>query len=412
MRYVLGIHLGATRATAAVSRYQGGPWGPPEVVTLSAGAPWVDAVVYVSRDGDLLVGQAALHRAPAEPERIARSPLHRTGDPVPFVLGDVSYPAESLAAALIGWVADRVAEVEGSQPERIVVTHPPSWSAFRRGLLHEALDQAQLPGVLALPSPIAAAESCLWNQDIEVGKAVAVCAIGGEHVETAVLRRGPLGFELLNHAGGEAAAGSQLDDLLMRHVLPRAGIDENDPGAMARLRSACIAAKERLSQVPEVIVTEEVYLNREEFEHLARPVLGAAVSRLARLASSVAPEQLACATLAGGTARIPLATRLAQTMLSCPVAVDEDPGTALCRGAALAAQPRHEPAPEPAPAETSGTLVTGSHELPAVFGQADEELEPPPPRPPVEITPLEPPKRRFSLARKGGSSTTERDEDR
>lgn len=411
MRYVLGIHLGATRATAAVSRYQGGPWGPPEVVTLSGGAPWVDSVLYVSREGDLLVGQAALHRAPAEPERIARSPLHRTGDPVPFVLGEASYPAESLAAGLIGWVADRVAEVEGSQPERIVVTHPPSWSAFRRGLLHDALDQAQLPGVLALPSPIAAAESCLWNQDIEPGKALAVCAIGGEHVETAVLRRGPRGFELLGHAeGGEQEAGSRLDDLLVRHVLQRVAVDQNDPGAMARLRAACVAAKERLSQVPEVIVTDEVYLTREEFEEFAKPVLSAALSRLERLVSTVPSEQLVCAALVGGTARIPLARRLAETMLSCPVAVDDDPGTALCRGAALAAQPRQEPAP--AQAETSGTLVTSSYELPAVFGQADEEFEPPPERPPVEITPLEPPKRRFSLARKGGSSTTERDEDR
>jgi hypothetical protein len=97
-------------------------------------------------------------------------------------------------------------------------------------------------------------------------------------------------------------------------------------------------------------------------------------------------------------------------MLACPVAVDEDPGSALCRGAALAAQPRAEPAP--APEHTSGSLVTTTHEPPAVYGHSDEDIEPPPERPPVEISPLEPPRRRFSFARKGSASTTNREEDR
>ncbi|PXY31291.1 Hsp70 family protein [Prauserella muralis] len=411
MRYVLGIHLGATRTTAAVSRSAGGPWGTPEAVPLLGGLPWLDSALYIGRDGTLEAGQAALRHAPTEPERIARAPHLRTGDPVPVVLGEASYPAESLAAALIGWVADRVAEAEGADAERIVVTHPPSWSAYRRGLLHDALDQAQLPGVLALPSPIAAAESHHAREPVDEGAALAVCHLGGEHVETAVLRRGPRGFELLAHAeAAEQDAGARLDDLLVRHVLPRAGVDENDPGSMARLRMACTAAKERLCQVPEAAVLGEVGLSRTEFESLARPVLAAAVAHLERIAATAPADGLTAAVLVGGTARIPLAAELARTMLSCPVVVDDDPGTALARGAALAAQPR--PAPPPVQGELSGSLVPGGGpELPAVYGQPDDDLEPPPERPPVEVTPLEPPKRRFSLSRKG-TSAPDRDEDR
>lgn len=404
MRYVLGIHLGATRATAAVSRYRGGPWGPPEVVPLDGGAPWVDAVVHVSPDGELMVGQAALRLALREPERIARAPLHRTGDPVPFVLGDVPYPAESLAAGLIGWVVDRVAEAEGTHAERIVVTHPPGWSAYRRGVLHEALDRAELPGVLALPSPITAAESHLAREHVAVGQSLAVCVLGGEHVATAALRRTPRGFELAAQPeSAEYEAGSHLDDLVVRHVLERTGVDSGDPVAMAQLRAACTAAKERLSLVPEVIVTDDVYLTREEFESLARPVLTTALGRLERLVSAAPAEGPVAAVLAGGTARIPLAVRLAETMLSCPIAVDDDPGTALCRGAALAATPRSEPVPEPAE-ETSTSLVTGGHEAAVAYGSRneDKEDEPPPARPPIKITPLGPPRRRFPLPRKGG----------
>ncbi|MFD2398290.1 hypothetical protein ACFSVJ_18095 [Prauserella oleivorans] len=44
--------------------------------------------------------------------------------------------------------------------------------------------------------------------------------------------------------------------------------------------------------------------------------------------------------------------------------------------------------------------MTARHELPAVYRDGPDDLEPPPPRPPVEVTPLEPPKRTLSLRRK------------
>ncbi|MEU6645139.1 Hsp70 family protein [Saccharomonospora sp. NPDC046836] len=402
MRYVLGVHLGATRTTAAVCRSGTGPWGEPEVVPLEE--PWLESVLHVSPDGELRAGQAALHRAAAEPERIARSPLRRIGDTVPFVLGELTYPAETLAAGLLALVADRVADSEGADAERIVVTHPPGWGGYRRGLLHEALDQAQLPGVLALPSPIAAAES---HAEVAVGATLAVCRIGGTHVETALLRRGPRGFELLAHTEPpELAAGAHLDELLVQHVLERASIDRQDTGAMARLRAACTSAKERLSQVGETTVFGDLRLTRAEFEELARPVLEVVVAAFERLVSTVAAEQLAGALVVGGTARIPLVRELAEAVLPCPVVIGDDPGTALCRGAALAARPRVATAP--APASTSSSLITTGHDLPAVYG-GGADLEPPPARPPVEITPLEPPRRRFALGRR---ASTERDEDR
>ncbi|WP_298180767.1 Hsp70 family protein [Saccharomonospora sp.] len=438
MRYVLGIHLGATRVSAAVCRYRRGRWEQAEVVPIGATAPWTESVLHVSAQGDLLVGGAALRHVATEPERVARAPLHRTGDPVPFVLGDATYPAETLAAGMIGWVVDRVAEAEAAHAERIVVTHPPGWSAYRRGLLHQALDAAELPGVLALPSPVAAAEAHLareGTEDIEPGRLLAVCLIGGVHVETALLRRSATGFELLAHdESDEHEAGCRLDDLLVQHVVERTEADIGDPLTMSRLRAACVAAKERLSTMTEVFVTDTVSVTRQELEGLARPVLGTAIEKLRRLVSRTPSEQLVAALLAGGSARIPLAATLARTMLPCPVVLDDDPGTALCKGAALSARPRPRPTqnngnPVPEmdsvdvsdtvdaviPAETVGALA-GARALdtPAGYGPdlpAGEDEEPPPQRPPVRITPLKPPRRRFSLARRS-NSTTDRDEER
>src|SRR5690606_41645425 len=45
MRYVLGIHLGATRVTAAVCRHRRGRWEQAEVVPLGPTTPWTDSEI-------------------------------------------------------------------------------------------------------------------------------------------------------------------------------------------------------------------------------------------------------------------------------------------------------------------------------------------------------------------------------
>ncbi|MFD8495308.1 Hsp70 family protein [Amycolatopsis sp. NPDC059657] len=388
MPYVVGIDLGHTRTTAAVCRRAQGTWGDPDVVAFEGGARWFESVLHVGRDGSSLIGQDALRRAVAEPDGLARGFMSRVGDDIPMLVGGARYPAELLAATLAGWVVDEVADLEGGPADRIVLTHPPGWGPHRRAVLHASLEAAGLPGVLLLPSPIAAAESPLVREAVDVGSVLAACRLGGEHVESAILRRNPAGFEILTHVDGSASgAGARLDDLLFDYVLETAGVEATET---VGLRAACREAKERLSLAPEVSVSlgalGEMPLTRAEFEHLARPVLATAIERLCRVATPLP----AAVALVGGSARVPLVTDLAQDKFGCPVIVDPDPGTAVCRGAALAARPRMAPQPEFVPPPVREEV--------AVF---DDEPEPPP-RPPVEITPLEPPKRFVLPGRKAG----------
>jgi molecular chaperone DnaK (HSP70) len=409
MPYVVGIDLGHTRITAAVCRRTQGAWGDADVVSLGEGTRWATSALHVSRDGSALVGASARHRALAEPDGFASGLLARVGDDVPMLVQHLPYRAEVLAATLAGWVVDEVAEAEGGPAERIVLTHPAGWGAHRRGVLHAALDEAGMPGVLLLPSPVAAAES---RDQFSAGSVLAVCRLGGEHVESAVLRRGPAGFDLLASSGNAAPqVGSRIDDLMLEHVVERAGAAmpvRDEPGArmaIGRLRAACVEAKERLSLSPEVTVpvglpdstSAEVRLTRSDFEHLVRPVLVAALEQLRQIASPVPADGLAAVVLVGGSARIPLVTDLAHAIFSCPVLVDPDPGTAVCRGAALAARPRMAPVEPSRPQnEEPAALALRDHEhyfADGDVGFEDDELDEPPPRPPVEITPLEPPKR-------------------
>ncbi|OLR91329.1 Hsp70 family protein [Actinokineospora bangkokensis] len=497
--YVLGIDLGRSRGAAAVCRRG----GPAEVVAVD-GARWFPPALYVGADGGVVLGRAALRLGAAEPDRLARHALDRVGDDTAVVLGGELYPAETLVAALVAWVADEVAAAEGAEAERIAVTHPAGWGPHRKRLLHEALHQSGLPGVVLLPDLVAAAETRHDRDPVPPGSALLVALVGATTSEQAVLTRTGTAFELTAHTPHPGSpAGDDLDDLLAEHAMTATpSPDETIPdlratpvdpatlplAAVAAFRDACTAAKERLSSAAQVRVPlpggGQVVVTRAQFHTLAHPVLAAVADQVKALLATVPPEQLAGAVLAGGTAAVPLLADLA----GCPA--EDDPATSPARGAALAVRPRHaradshprlnpaashprlhpaasspgfaptrpatpsnpgfapvDPLSQPrmspvAPPPRTDGLVLPARSVAAHLA-ADPLLaprpvsvpraaarpplpppppstpdpvidstldsDPPPPRPPVELTPLVPPARRFALPR---SRSKAEDDDR
>lgn len=379
MRHVLGIDIGSTGIAAAVCRDVGERWSEPVVLQS------VESVVHVAADATVSVGADALRRSGGEMDRVARGFLRRVGDDVPLLLGDELYTSEALSAAVAGWVVDQVAADEGEPAERIAVTHPPSWGTYRRKLLLDALHAAGLPPAMLLPTPVAAAEGHLARERVDPGTLLGVCRIGGDHADLAVLRRGPSAFDLVTHAEpAEPMAGSMLDDLLSDHVRERCG-----DVAPQVLRLMCTEAKERLSALPDSEVGP-VRVTRTEFERLTRPGLLATLEPLRRF------ERLNSVLLVGGTAAVPLLAGLVAELTGCRVVSEPEPGTAVARGAALVAR------------LVEGAGVESTALVPKVAGFPDLEPEdayddePVPPRPPVVLTPLEPPRRRFVPSRRGG----------
>jgi len=367
MRYVLGIDIGSTRIKAAVCRRAGEFWGEPQVALRP-----IESVVHVAADGTVLVGPEARRLIPHEPQRIARGFARRVGDDVPLVLGDELYLAQSLTAVTVGWIVDQIAQVEGGEPGRVAISHPPGWGPYRRRLLYEALRDAGLPDALLLPSPVAAAESQLVRERVEPGTTLAVCRFGGEYVDFAVLRRGTSTFEVLAHAEQPAP---EFGDLLA---------DRFD-GNLA----AAAEAKELLSTPADF----DGPITRAEFDNLLHPVVRTTLTQLTRY------ENLDAVLLVGGHARIPLVAEVAAELVDCRVITDPDAGTAAARGAALAARPAAEASPE------STALVPRVTGFPELDPDEVYDAEPAPPRPPVVITPLEPPRRRFVPSRRSRSDS-------
>lgn len=422
----MGIDLGDTCIRAAVARAGEHSEAAAHVVRLDAdgGPPQpehdgsISTALHLGPDGSVLVGRAAEAMVERDPRRVTRGFVSRVGDVVPVVLPEGPYPAEILVATVVGWVADEVAAVEGTGPERIAVTHPPHWGTHRCGALHAALEDAGLPGVLLIPSAVAAAHAYAQCEHVGADAVLGFGRIGRAHFDAALLRATTSGFDLLSAAGrSPSQPGMRIDDLLLRHALGKAGHEKPEsadlPGrVLARLRAECEHAKRRLSVERQAVLpvpgpgrgeTIQVELGRAEFERLAKPVLRTMLDALRHTVGAVGTADPAAVLVSGGTARIPLVRELGGTLLGDKIVVDDDHSSTLCRGAALAARGGSAPMDRPAgnadsaPEGTSTALVGYGRREQAVAAYDGDPIGPAPDRPPIEVTTLDPPKRKPKL---------------
>lgn len=433
MPYVLGIDIGGTTTTAAISRLRGAGWSPPEVVRLGARSHSVPSVLHVAADGALTVGD------PVQPEadRMARGFIRRVGDDVSLVVGGEPCTPQALTAVLAMWVVERVLAQENAPAEQVVISHPASWGPYRRAVLHRALWDIGLANVTLLPAPVVAAESHAARE--WVGSTLAVYALGGNDFETSVVRWADgFGFRLLGCAGAaDQFGGGDVDEALANLVEEKLGGQFRElrkAGPQARLalfglRHECLRAKERLTTATdtEVLVPlpqgqVPVPVTRAELERLIRPALEVTVEALTDTVRSCRPaaQQLDGVLLVGGAARMPLVAELVAAALPGPVAIEPEPQSTAAAGAAVAAgkiatppeargrspvtradradraAPRSAAPASGAPAAAPRSPVPGSAPpgSPAVSGPPDLVPEGelgagPPPRPPVKIKPLQ-----------------------
>lgn len=349
--YLLGIDLGATSVTAAVLC----TGGAAESVRLGGrdGSDVLPAVLVATPGGDLLCGEPARRRAPAEPDRVARGFLDRVGDPTPLSLGGFAYAAEDLCARLVRVLVDEVSTRHGGPPSRIGVTCPVGWGRHKRDLLAAALRRRGLTvSLVTAPQAVALAHRAV----VPAGGPLAVVDLGGNGTAATVLAAAAPG--VLPDAVGRTltcrTGGADVDDAVFAFVRSSSpataaafdALDPDDPrtvAALTSLRDECRAAKQLLSRDTVATVPVElpglrtaVRIHRSDLDELTRPLLEP-VTDLVQDVVAAAPD--AEVLLAGGAARMPVVVQAVSAALGRPVAVVADPVADAARGAALAVAP-------------------------------------------------------------------------
>ncbi|MGZ3140971.1 Hsp70 family protein [Lentzea chajnantorensis] len=381
MSYVLGVDVGTTRTTAAACRLEGGRDAEIALV--------VPSLLQLTDAGTFSVGDV-------DPGGwLASGFARRIGDAVPFSLGPEVVPAEELTALLVLWVVGEVVARQGEQPRHVAVTHPAGWGPYRRGLLHAALRQVGLPEVTLVPEPLAAAENHAVLARVLPGSTLAVFSLGSHAFSASVVRRTPgRTFELLNHVDAvDHPAGADFDDVLAALVRGRLGKDAFVSAA------ECEAAKRAFG--PAVVVAG-AEVTRDEFAEELRPAVDQLVSTFVRAVGADRPEAV---LMVGGAVRTPVIGDALSATVDCRVLAEAAPEHSVAKGAAVAARlVVVGPEAEPEPSDTSVLVHTREASLRFPVGEVqkpdDEEFTAPPPRPPVDVPPLElPPPRSKRVTR-------------
>lgn len=362
MTYPLGVDIGTTYTAAAL-------WldGRVQTVPLGNRANAVPSVVFLREDGQLLVGEAAVPRGIAEPDRQAREFKRRMGDEVPLLLGGRPFTPHELTGRVLRWTVDKVTELQDGPPSHVVLTHPAEWGAHRIGLLAQAARGAGLRDVGLLPEPVAAATWYAAQERVEPGSLIGIYDFGGGTFDASLVRKTGTGVELFGEPGGDDRIGGvDFDYALLRHVIGAAGADlsQFDVGdqvvasSLGQLMAAVIDAKEALSADVEAVVpvmlpgiTRQVLVTRAEFEDLIRQQVQGTVGVFGQVVrrAGADPSRLHAVLLVGGSSRIPLVRQTLAAELGIRVAVDAHPKYTVSLGAAIAAAPRVAPPSRPAP---------------------------------------------------------------
>jgi hypothetical protein len=147
--YRLGVDLGTTFTR------RGGHHRTAASTSSSLGnrALQVPSVVYVMPDGAMLVGEAAERRGAGDPTRLVREFKRRVGDSVPIIVGGSPFSPQTLLSHLLRWVVGVATERQGGPPAAVTVTHPANWGAFKRDLLTQAVELADVPSRRSAASP-------------------------------------------------------------------------------------------------------------------------------------------------------------------------------------------------------------------------------------------------------------------
>lgn len=354
MNYVLAIDVGTSFTAAALVKPDQGPTPTPEILPLGLHGNAVPSVLFYTGDGRVLVGEAAERRGLDDPHHMVREFKRRIGDSVPLAVGEGWLAPEDVYATMARWVVDRAGEREGTAPSSIIMTHPAAWGQHRTSVVLAALNAAGLHDITLISEPEAAALHYASQTRVEDGSIIAVYDLGGGTFDTAILRKAGAGnFELLGRPDGiETLGGADFDAAVLRHVMGHVkasgDVDPEAPdtlAALSRLRRECREAKEALSLDSESSVAVSlpgtqlsVRLVRAEFEALIEEPLRETVEALERSLQSVNvdSQDLSAVLLIGGSSRIPLVAQMISVELGRPIAVDADPKSSICLGAAVA----------------------------------------------------------------------------
>jgi len=377
MAKVIGIDLGTTNSCVAIME-----GGKPRVIENSEGDRTTPSIVAFTKEGEVIVGQAAKRQAVTNPQntlyaikrligrRFEDEVVQRDIKMVPYKIakadnGDAwvevqgkKMAAQEVSARVLQKMKKTAEDYLGEPVTEAVITVPAYFNDSQRQATKDAGRIAGLEVKRIINEPTAAALA--YGLDKQAGdRKIAVYDLGGGTFDVSIIEiaevDGERQFEVLSTNGDTFLGGEDFDmriiNFLADEFLKESGVDvRKDPLAVQRLKEAAEKAKIELSSTQQTDVNLpyitadasgpkhlNIKLTRAKLESIVEDLVQRTIGpcRTAMKDAGVSANDVAEVILVGGQTRMPLVQKAVKDFFGKEPRKDVNPDEAVAVGAAI-----------------------------------------------------------------------------
>ncbi len=348
MAKLIGIDLGTTNSCAAVME-----GGECVIIPNAQGERTTPSVVAFTKDGERLVGQAALRQAAANRERTVFSIKREMGSDYRVKIDGKAYSPQEISAMILQKLKADAEDYLGEAVTDAVITVPAYFTDAQRQATKDAGKIAGLTVHRIVNEPTAAALA--YGVDKEEAKKVMVYDLGGGTFDVSILSISEGIIEVQATAGNNRLGGDDFDaclvDYIVKEFKKQQKVDlRRDNAAMQRVQEAAEKAKKELSVMTASTVllpfissgkngplNLEMTITRQLFNELTRHLVEATGGpvRQAMDDAGLSQDDIGKVILVGGSTRIPAVQDYIRSLTGREPFKGINPDECVAKGAAI-----------------------------------------------------------------------------
>ncbi len=349
---IIGIDLGTTNSAAALME-AGRPVVIPSAEGQTAAGKMFPSVVAFTKDGQVIVGEAAKRQAASNPEGTIFEIKRKMGTDYTVNVYGKSYTPQQISSLVLQKIKKDAETFLGRPVKKTVITVPAHFNDNQRQATKDAGEIAGLEVVRIINEPTAA---CLAYGLDKAEKEMKICVFsfgGGTH-DVTLMEFGGGVFQVLATSGDTQTGGADIDNaivqLLKEEFRKQTGIELTDKLALTRLKEAAEKAKIELSN----LVTTDIdlpfigadannpkhlhyTLTKAKLEDLALPIVKRIEEPIRRVLADakLTTKDVDRIILIGGQTRMPLVRKMVEDFFGKPAERGLDPMECVAVGAAI-----------------------------------------------------------------------------
>ena len=348
MSKIIGIDLGTTNSCVAVMENQ-----QPVIIPSSAGGQTTPSVVAFTKNGERLVGSAALRQAVTNPDRTIRSVKRQMGSNWSIDIDGTENKPQTISAMILMQLKKEAEEFLGEPVTDAVITVPAYFNDVQRQATKDAGKIAGLNVKRIINEPTSAALA--YGLDHGEAQKVLVFDLGGGTFDVSVIEIGDDVIEVLATAGDNHLGGDDFDEKVLNWAVDcfkrEHGVDlRKDPAAYGRVKEAAEQAKKELStadmtqiNLPYLTfhrgepVHMDLTLTRTEFNRMTQELIERLSGPVNNALSDagIAASELGQVLLVGGSTRIPAVQDMVRKLTGKEPSRNINPDECVAKGAAI-----------------------------------------------------------------------------